>query len=323
VALYDVRHMPGDDLKSEKGSKRTYTRVYTARSTDPKANPLEILRDTALPQEREADPWDSRCIIVAAQAKRRGKALDLWDISLTSTTEADVDTVDDPLNAPPKWSGRTRSYEVPIIFDIKGQPIQNSAGDLFTDASAKKKITGWQFTANVSVGDVSFDWLDDFTECVNETPLVVRHKRCDRGTLMFIEAVIGEPQRSNGVIHCPSTFTFEYKPDGWKFKPLNKGFRELSTKKVVETITGWPDRSKYQTVTNTYKRLDEILDEKGQPITEPAFLNRDGKRPTVEIIPGNPYSGTRVKVPLELSDIVTLEFDVVPYVDFNVLGIFR
>jgi hypothetical protein len=313
--------MPGDDLKSEKGSKRTYTRVYTARSTDPKANPLEILRDASLPQEREVDPWDNNCIIVAAQAKRRGKALDLWDISLTSTTEADVDAVDDPLSAPAKWSGRTRSYEVPIIYDIKKELIKNTAGDLFNDA--KKKIVGWQFTANVSVGDISFDWLDDFVECVNETPLVVRRKRCDRGTLMFIDAVIGEPQRSNGVIHCPSTFTFEYKPDGWKFRPLNKGFRELSIKKVVESIQGWPDTSKYQVVTNTYKRVDEILDEKGQPITEPAFLNREGKRPTVELVPGQPGAGTRVKVPLELSDIVTLEFDVVPFVDFNVLGIFR
>lgn len=320
MPLFDVRHMTGDDLKSEKGSKRTYTRVFTARCTNNQANPLEVLRDSQLPQERQADPWDSKCIIVAGHAKRRGKALDLWDISLTSTTEADVENFDNPLDAPPLWSGRTRSYEVPVIFDIKGQPITNTAGDFFTDA--KKKITGWQFTAEVSVPDISLDWIDDFTECTNDTPLVVRRKRCDRGTLLFIEAVIGKPQRDNGVIHCPSTFSFEYNPLGWKFKPLNKGFRELSIKKVKES-SGSYGSDNYKVSTVTYKRLDEILDERGQPITEPAFLNRDGRRPTIEIVPGAPGYGTKLKAPLELNDIITLEFETIPYVDFNKMGIFR
>lgn len=304
--------MPGISLESDRsGTRRTYTHVFVGRSDNPKAEPLEIKLDPKLPQEGTQDPWDPLCYIIKAHAKRRGKSLELWDISLTSTTETETQEFVNPLNAPALWSAQTKTYEVPVTHDINKNPITNTAGDFFPDA--KKRITGWQFTAELSVPDVDLDWIDDFTDCTNDNAVVVRRKLCPRGTLAFTSGTIGKPQRDNGVWHCPSSFTFEYSPLGWKFKPLNKGYRELVTHRRFDQGS----RSIVE-----YKRIEEIVDAKGQPISEPAFLNREGRRPRTRTEAGNALTEV-VKVPIEPSDIITLEYDVLPFVDFNRTGIFR
>ena len=306
MPLIEFRHMPGDDLKSEKGSKRTYTRTFVGRHSNPQASNLEVLLDSLVPQQLTFDPWDGGCLIVAANAKRRGRSLELWDISLTSTTEVEV-SASNPLTAPPRWKAVTKRYEVPAIYDVKGNPILNTAGDLIE--GAKRFVTGFQFTASVSVPDAPITWLDDFAEATNDRTMIIRGKPCPEQTVLFVGCEIGEPVYEFNVWHCPSTFTFEYNPLKWFFRPLNQGYRELRTIKIKGK----------NGVTNKASNLIEIRDPQGNPITKPMFLDRDGSQYRVIGSDGV----TRLKAPLDQTDIITLEFQTAHSVDFNRLGIFR
>lgn len=309
MPLVRIRHIPGDELVAEKLSKRTYTRTYLGVSDTPADDPLMIRADPLTPKEGEPDAFDRMALNVAIRCKRRPKTLKLWDITVTSTTEFDAQEFNrstSPLDAPTVWSGDTVLYEVPITKDINGKLIANKAGDVFEGAMTQ--VVGWTFTAKRSIPYVSLDWIDDFVAGVNDSTVNIRGKRCAEKTVWLRSAQIGEPRIDFGIVHCPSTFIFEYNPLGWYFAPLNRGFREQYGE-FVPDATGIGG--------TIVRKMREITDDNGRPVTSPVFLNNDGE---LHRIPGP--NGTRIrKVPLDPSDIITLKFEIKQPVSFRRLGV--
>lgn len=310
MPLIEFRHMPGDDLKTERASKKVYTRTFVGRHTNPGVNNLEVLADPLVPAEMAPDPYDTDCLVVARQAKRRPRALELWDITITSTTE--VDSFENPLQAPAIWDAETRLYEVPLVKDIKGNWITNTAGDLIE--GSKGFVLGWMFTATVSIPDAPITWSESFINAVNDRTVNIKGKPCQEKTVWMESARIGKPQRDNGVTHCPSTFTFHQNPLGWLYRPLNQGYREL---RMIKQLANAPLPSGAKVIT-TYE-MQEIRDANGERITKPVFLDENGAQYRIKAADGRMI----LKTPLDPTDIITLEFEVKNAVDFNVLGIFR
>jgi hypothetical protein len=302
--IVEFRHSPEDSIDSKKGSVRTHTRIFYARSDNPAADTTEILSDPAVPQELTIDQWDGGCLVISRNARRRPKSLIWWTISVTSTTEIDANEKN-PLDAPTVWEAETVLYEVPIIYDRFGKPIVNSAGQLFEGPT--KNVVGWTFTANKSLPDVPLDWVDDFTNGVNDSTITIRGKRCKEKTAWLRSARIGAPRREFNVTHCPSSFVFEYNPLGFLFEPLDRGFMEL-VERVELDSKGSPTK---------VRRLVEILDDRGQPVTQAQFLNSDGQVPRIRAPDGRMVR----KSPLEASDIRKLTFEIKDPVPFRRLGV--
>lgn len=308
MPILEVRHMPGDDLKSEKGSILSYTRVLTVRHTDQRADNLTVLKDPRLPQEGQRDPWNSACIIVASNAKRRKQSLVLWDVTLTTTNQ--VDENQNPLNQPAKWSVATVLYEVPVIRDRKKNYLRNTAGDLIE--GAKDSELGFTFSARFSLPDEPLDWLKDFGNTLNDAPVTIKGIRCEQETVWLRHFELEEPRREYGVIHCPGRATFEYKPSGWPFEPLNQGWRELVEETVRDPRTGQKTKT---------RKLVECLDANGKQVSQKVFLDQDGRQYRVKL-PG-PLVGEQLKAPLDPSDIIILRFDVKKLSSFRALKFLR
>lgn len=314
MALISIRHTAGDELTAEKGRKRVYTRTYIGVSNDPADDNLTIRNDPLCPKELAPDPFDPLARIVAVRCKRRSnKAFTFWDITLTSTTEFESDEASDgnapsPVDRSASWESETVLYERPILRDIRGNLITNTAGDLFE--GAKEYAVGWTFHATKNIAPVPLDWIDDFVNAVNDAPVTIDGKRCDTKTVWVRSARISSVRQQAGVRYRPGGFVFEYNPFGWWFEPLNRGYRELEERR--EPIPGQPGSF------TTVRRLVEILDDKGRQVSSPQFLDRDGRVPRVE----DTATGKLVrKLPLEPSDIITLKFEVKNPVSFRRMNV--
>lgn len=299
----------GDTLTAERGSKRAHVHTYLATTDDPQMDSLSITSDPLCPRELDIDPFDRYARIVSIVAKRRGPhQLRTWDVTVTSTTE--VEDNPNPLQAPAKWSSQTVLYEVPAIKDRDGNFISNTAGSLIEGAT--DTVLGYTFTARLSIPDAPITWVDNFGNSLNDSSVTIRGRRCPQETVWLREVSIGEPEKSYGVTHCPTTMVFEFSPLGFNFTPLNRGFRALE---IVRTKGPAGARGTQGRVTER-RRLIEILDEKGQPVSEAQYLNQDGEQPWT-LIDGV----RRVKQPLDISDIVILRFPMKKLASFGSLPI--
>jgi len=314
MALIKLKHTAGDELTAERGSKRVYTRNYIGISDNPADDNLIIRNDPLCPKELAPDPFDPLARIVAVRCKRRStKSFTLWDITLTSTTEFESDEASDgnapsPVDRAASWESETVLYERPILRDIKGNLITNTAGDLFE--GAKEYAVGWTFHGTKNIAPVPLDWIDDFVNAVNDAPVTIDGKRCDTKTVWFRSARISSVRQQAGVRYRPGQFVFEYNPLGWWFEPLNRGYRELEYRR--EPLSGFPD------LLVEVRRLVEILDDKGRQVSSPQFLDAAGRVHRVE------DPGTRKlvrKIPLEPSDILTLKFEVKQPVSFRRMNV--
>jgi hypothetical protein len=311
MALISLKQTGNSELKSENGRKRMYTRTYVGLSDDPTDDNLIIRNDPLCPKELDSDPFDPLAVIVAVQCKRRtAKSFKIWDITITSTTEFDTTLLErpSPLDRAASWESETVLYERPILKDIKGNLITNTAGDLFE--GAKEYAVGWTFHATKNIAPVPLDWVDDFVNAVNDAPVTIDGKRCDTKTVWFRSARISSIRQQAGVRYRPGSFVFEYNPAGWWFEPLNRGYRELEERQ--QPVASAPGT--FETV----RRLVEIVDDKGRPVSSPQFLDRDGRVYRVN----DPTSGKLVrKIPLEPSDVITLRFEVKKPVSFRRLNV--
>lgn len=299
----------GDTLTAEKASKRVHVHTYLAVTDDPQMDSLTLRNDPLCPRELDLDPYDRAARIVSISAKRRGPhQLRTWELTITSTTE--VDENPNPLAAPAKWSVQTVLYDVPAIQDREGKYITNTAGSLIE--GAVRTVLGYTFTARLSIPDGPITWIDDFGDALNDSSTTIKGRRCPKETVWLRDVQVGEPQKDYGVTHCPSSMVFEYNPLGFDFAPLNRGFRALE---ITRTRAPAGARGTRGRITER-RRLIEILDEKGQPVSEPQFLNRDGEQPW-ELIDGV----RRVKQPLLPSEIIVLRFPLKKLAAFGSLPI--
>lgn len=293
MPLIRLRHMLDDELKSERGTNRTHTRLYVGVHTDRAASPWEVRADPLTPKEGDPDADDPAARIVSVSCKRRGRSQMYWNITTVSTTEVDEF---DPVNQGTKWSVSTVLYERPIVKDVRGNWITNTAGDLIQGAT--DNVLGFTFTGRASIPDGPVNWIDDFGNTLNDSPVVIKGRRCAEKTVWLRSVSIGEPERYQGSWICPSEVVCEVKPDGWAYEPLNQGYREIEEQRIKNKTTGR---------VSVVRRLVEIRDAKGQPISQPAFLNSDGKQYRVR----DPGTDQMVlKDPLDPVDIIRLKYDV-------------
>lgn len=282
--LPNLTSAPQDGKKDEL-AEREYRVTYLVQTDDPLDGPEVVLRAPGLPiigaTYSFANDIDLGALVRSLNARRLPDERLLWEVEVTYSSRNQGDDIveQNPLDRPAKKRWSTEPYQRIIHHDRFGSPIFNSAHDTFDPPIMidDMRLT-LIYTRNEATNDIPF--IFSFANAVNSD--VFYGFQPGEVKLTHIES---EEEKENNVIFWVTTYEFHfrrtitnpqaqiYKPNGnswqqipsippWSTTPLNVGFHELKSGKLVR-----------------------ITDTSGKPTPVPLRLNIDGTRMSASATP--------------------------------------
>jgi hypothetical protein len=297
-------------------TRREWRALYTVEMSDVADGTREIYMACPKLQMYQPHAKDKAALVNEFAPKRRAGS-NFWDLWMRWST--DVEVALDPTQEPPVIDMDTVEREIPALFDVNGLPIVNVAGDFFTEPLPTRSISDLVIQIEKNIPLNLPDWPFDFLDTTNSDTVRIRGRQFAPGTLYFKRTRIGAEQNVPGAADSISTlvqgtpFTtvnceMHWRAQGWTIILPNWGYVQLvptakqkGSIQVQEVPGKKAKKIRVKGVPAGYARQRILLGPAGDAPSHPCFLDVNGA-----YIP-NP----------KLSDIVTLQFDLVPSVQYT------
>lgn len=245
----------------------------------------------------------------------RRQHTNIADLDVEYSTE--IPEPENPLDRRAKIEVYTSDVVLPILKDADGNPLMNKAGNFLEGMTETFSLLTFQVTKNVS----GFPpWLlQEYPQAMNSDRVRLENLDLEKQTLKVGSIRIGSEQyhEDDDTAYRSLQLTLVHHPATWKQFVLNRGLKEVKLIRKPQANGGY----------RIVKTVVPILDDLGEPITEPQFLDADGRVPRVDstatpsrqgklvsieqelraLQAGRPLE-TTIKTPLDPEDIITLEF---------------
>ncbi len=262
--------------------RRTYTRVYEVRTTDPNDSGYVAGGASGLPRGGDAHPDDNAAFVVKNDPAQHSEDPTLWTVTIEYDTQLSNTAIgkesqqvdssgetttnpdspseagqrqENPLSRPPTYSVSHEKVQEVVEYDYNGDPILNSAGDPF-DPPPMREVSYPVLTIKKNMVSFTYTMLEQYQDAVNSATW----RGFEPGKVK-IDGINWESAFENGITYWVVTFVFKVRYKGWRLRLLDTGFNEL--------IAAETDRP-------AYKR--RIKDKDGAYPNEPQLLNGDGQR---------------------------------------------
>jgi len=255
-----------------------------------------ILAHASIPDRRSAHPENANAVCVSRSLRRLDGFDDIVIISAKFSTRPPVgEDNDDPLNMLIKGGIQSASREVPAYYDAFGQPLVNSAGDLYEGLTKKQRIRQYNVTANYAAIP---NYLFDLAETLNSSAVTIHGKTYPAGSCYLSNVKMpDEPTTSkDGVKYWPITFDVEANPSGYHIILPDKGLHELVYQKRTTTSDPWTDTTKTDYDSIGTANLKQIIKRRiqtteQQDTAEPIWLDHNGQAVRVLSLTSSSLSG--------------------------------
>ncbi|WP_417398361.1 hypothetical protein [Gimesia chilikensis] len=152
-------------------------------------------------------------------------------VTLTYSQLENAQIPSNPLNSPAEYSFDIDYIEIPIDFDANGQPILNTAGDLF-DPTLTTKVNFLRMTVQQNELYYNRGLALTYTNKVNSDAF--------EGLLpgqCLCESITGQgPYFQDDIRYYKVNYSFALKEDGWKDVVVSTGMRELDDSGNLKNI---------------------------------------------------------------------------------------
>ena len=286
-------------------TRREWRAFYIVLMSDVNDGPAEILKGTPKLAPYQQHPKDGQAY-VAEWTPKRIPGGNWWDLEVRYSTE--VEQLGNPLTMPADITIESNLRDVPAMFDIDGNPIVNTAGDLFTDPPPTRKVVDQVIKVSKNIGLNLPSWIQTHPGSVNADAIRVRGLIYPPGTLFFGPHAVGPENNIPGqgntlsTLQSPPYTTVEwemwYREEGWTELYPNRGYFEIvPVKKQTQT----PEDAKAGKVrvkfpTFQYVRRRITIGPLGDYPPEPVFLDANGAaiiNPTFDNIIILEYDGNK------------------------------
>lgn len=227
-----------------------------------------------------------------------------------------------PTNIPTTYSFDGTNEQVPILIDINGNPIVNSAGDYYDPGLVRDRFRGTLHVyRNLPVVNPNTGAPTDIAFYVNLSNTVNRAAWPENAPTKFqpktvkiapVKIPVMVFSMAMNAYYLPMEFVFEINPDTWVKQVLNQGYRELDNARQLRNIY----------VNGQLATQPVPLDINGHALLTPTYLNINQDTPPTGLDPelggGQPPlggSGDATGAGLYFN-----AFDVYQLQDFTVLG---
>lgn len=238
---------------------RNYTEVYRVETSTNTDGPYIVGSAGGLPLLGDPHFEDTSATCRKIAPKREGENKLTWLVQCDYSTETPEpeEEEENPLLKPVIRNKRSNQVEEPMVEDLEGNMVLNSAGCQPTSPVLVKRSYGiYQFTKNYATfNDQLADAIEDSVNSAVFLGKAAGTVRCN--------SIDAEEVYEGNFHYWKLTFEFEYNPHGWQPKFLNDGLHEISGGELVR-----------------------ILDDNGEPVTEPVPLDLSGARIPASSLPG-------------------------------------
>lgn len=298
-------------------------RQYLAVLSDNKNPYSQLKRHRPDLQKWQPHEYERECLVTSFEAVPRKHSL-IYDITVDWSN--DVAEQEDPLDRAPIIEAATSFITLPVYKTYNGEPLVNTAGQLLEGTEEEYPLITFSIRKNVANFPT---WLADAYEMATNSDLCeIDGIRCPPRTLKIARLHIGPRQTENETDFRVLSLDLVRNKNTWDRFFLNRGTEEIVAVKANYTVRGqeYIARLERQPMKN---RL-------GEYVSEPAFLDEEGRRPRVDAETGKLVTladelkaiqegrtiKTKIKEPLDPEDIIILRKEVREPLPFSVFGLF-
>jgi hypothetical protein len=227
------------------------------------------------------------------------KSKRIWELE-TEYTPFKAGQLDaDPLARPVEITYSTSLIEEPTLFDNKGRPIVNRAGEFIQGIVRQIPLVDYKFVKNLP-GDPK--WLQTHLGAVNSDPIKLRGLIWEPKTLLLASVEGGAFTTENRKSFTPISGSILADARGWTQEVWNTGTVEL--KEVEREIKGKKKK--------VWIQVPIVEGDPAENVSEPVPLDEFGKRIQEALQQSKDE-------PLKKQRLITLKFDVQPEKPFSEL----
>lgn len=223
--------IPGDRKATNSQGQRTYTRAFRLESDDKTDGPFTVGSTSGLPLIGTAHPEDSSAYCTELQVDN-DEPWQGWKVTANYSDARELHPTD-PAQDEIKVSWDGEIYQESIIEDVDGDAIVNSAGDYFIDPVPTREASHLIAKIRLSVIAVP-SWVISYQNAVNNAAITIGGLAIDAGLAKVQRISVGEKEYRNGVGFYPFSYEVHIHKDGWRFRPLDAGFREIVDGELVQ-----------------------------------------------------------------------------------------
>lgn len=301
------------ELNEDHNGVVTFSEQWLAELTSFVGVSTAIRKATPNLQRWQPHPDEPAALVTRFAYKQRRHSL-IFDIDVDYSTNPGDQDSPSPLERPAVIEGGSVELQEAIFVDSQKKPLVNTAGQFLEGAVETYSFSTFSVTKMISTNWPG--WFLDYNQSVNSDPIRIRGLTCLPRTLKIGSISIGSDQVEDDVEFCRLQLQLIYNENTWDKFYLNRGYEEA----VYHERTMWiPNYVEPQKV--IFRTLQRCLNSQGDLVTEPVFLNEDGRRPRVDaqgnlITLQDEYDAMKrglklestIKDPLDPEDIVILRF---------------
>ncbi len=220
----------------------TYNRTYTVVSNDPNETSGTVKNAAVLFGSPIAEDPYAYCYKREARIVNNGKKI-VWEVMCEWSSDDSQHGATSPIypDMLAKVSGSWDQKEVPVSKDLDGNPIVNTAKELFDPPHSEPlPIPTRTIIVNLSSDYYSDDWDDAYFNAVNESTAYGK----PAGTLLVQDMAFTPEEWTNEdgdtVFYRAYTIKIAYNKDGWQPRLLSQGYRDINGRHIREPNTGKP-----------------------------------------------------------------------------------
>jgi hypothetical protein len=211
-------------------------------------------------------------------SNHNGMTTRFYDFDLTYEKLQGNQVPGGPLRQAPTAKLVPEAVEETLHRDYDDKPCLNSAGDPYDNPNVVHDRSRYMLTIRRNEASPNVGALLGLGDTINEFPWLIFGAMCAK--CIPVEIPEEEYDSETDQIYYPMTYQYHIDPDNWLVRVPDWGTRELIAGKTVN-----------------------ILDDQGQEVSKPIFLNPDG---------------TKMKYPV--SEVHMKEFRANPLADFSVFN---
>lgn len=254
MAILEVNRKWFKDSGRLAGPDVSYRLGYEIITDKPDHTIFDIAFDGRIPQRGDAFAGDPTALVNSREFSRKKDSRTVWQATIEfkrpdSQQQQQQQQTPNPLDRPVERSTDSTKVRLAVSEDADGTPIVNTAGEAF-DPPVEIEVVHKLFTFVRNEPTFRGDWFL-YENRVNSTPFGV----IDEEGTVRCNKIAEREMFEEGIAYVQATYVFEFAPEGWQSRPMQRGFRQL----------------------NDAGDLVRILDDKKQPIQKAWPLDADGK----------------------------------------------
>jgi hypothetical protein len=193
-----------------------------------------------------------------------------------SKQEKDEQNYPNPVDRPAKFTWSSAKYNKPMVKDINGSMIVNSAGDPF-DPPAEADRSRWTVSITKNVYAVP-SIIIDYTDAINSGSFTIQSLPVAAQVAKIMSINIGEEQSAqiaedSEITYFAFSYTMEFRPETWKLELLDQGFRSFDPNDATKRVHIKDDAVPAKFVTKPWP-----LDGSGAKLANPSTSNAVSKK---------------------------------------------